>query len=81
MKILRMPEVKLATGYKSNTSIYQRIRQGIFPKPIRIGDRSVGWFEHEIAAYVSALARGSSKEKLEYVVRKIELARLGMTGE
>ena len=81
MKILRMPEVKMATGYKSNTSIYQRIQLGIFPKRIRGGARSVGWLDYEVAEYVAALAKGYSNEKLKRVVRNLHIARFAVKGE
>ena len=34
--------------------------EGDFPKPIRVGKRSVRWFEDEIAAWMEARERGGS---------------------
>jgi len=46
--ILRRKEVLERIGL-SNTTIYERIKDGTFPKPIRIGtSRAVGWIESEI---------------------------------
>ena len=45
--ILRLPAVKDRTGL-SRSTIYLRISEGRFPKPISLGDRAVGWIESEI---------------------------------
>ncbi|MCP3679810.1 MAG: AlpA family transcriptional regulator [Gammaproteobacteria bacterium] len=45
--MLRLPEVKQRTGL-SRSTIYQRIAHGIFPHPIPLGGRAVGWDEKEI---------------------------------
>jgi prophage regulatory protein len=46
-KILRRPEVQNVTGL-SCSSIYERMADGTFPKPIPLGGRAVGWLEAEI---------------------------------
>ena len=45
--ILRLPTVKARTGL-SRSSIYLRISEGRFPKPISLGGRAVGWIETEV---------------------------------
>ena len=45
--ILRLPTVKDRTGL-SRSTIYLRISEGTFPKPISLGSRAVGWIESEI---------------------------------
>ena len=50
--ILRLPAVKKCTGLARST-IYYRIAQGTFPKPISLGSRSVGWIESELEAWLS----------------------------
>ncbi len=42
--ILRLPTVKTRTGL-SRSTIYLRIAQGTFPKPVNLGGRAVGWLE------------------------------------
>lgn len=49
--ILRLPEVKARTGL-SRSTIYARISEGRFPKSISLGDRAVGWLEHEIQEWL-----------------------------
>jgi prophage regulatory protein len=45
--ILRLPAVKTSTGL-SRSTIYLRVSQGKFPKPVSLGARAVGWLENEI---------------------------------
>jgi len=40
--LLRMPQVEAATGLKK-TALYQRMKDGTFPEPVRLGPRSVAW--------------------------------------
>ena len=48
--ILRLRDVKARTGL-SRSTIYLRMSQGLFPKPISLGGRSVGWIEAEVAEW------------------------------
>ena len=50
--ILRLPEVIKRTGY-SRSTIYLKTSKGIFPKPIGLGDRAVGWLEAEIETWIN----------------------------
>jgi len=45
--ILRLPAAKLRTRLPSST-IYLRIASGMFPAPISLGARLVGWLESEV---------------------------------
>ena len=45
--ILRRKQVEARTGL-SRSTIYLRIKEGSFPKPISLGARAVGWLEFEI---------------------------------
>lgn len=45
--ILRLPTVKTRTGL-SRSTIYLRISEGSFPKPVSLGGRAVGWIEEEV---------------------------------
>ncbi|EAA7252794.1 AlpA family transcriptional regulator [Salmonella enterica subsp. enterica serovar Newport] len=46
-KLIRFPKVIEMTG-RSRTRIYADIKSETFPKPIRIGPRSIAWVEQEI---------------------------------
>jgi len=50
--ILRLPNVKARTGL-SRSTIYLRISEGRFPKPVSLGGRAVGWVEEEITDWLN----------------------------
>jgi prophage regulatory protein len=49
--VLRLPGVKRITGL-SRSTIYLRIAEGTFPKPISLGDRAVGWLEDDLQMWL-----------------------------
>lgn len=49
--ILRLPDVKRITGL-SRSTIYLRVAEGKFPKPVSLGRRAVGWLESEIQQWL-----------------------------
>ena len=49
--ILRRKQVERRTGL-SRSTIYLRIQEGTFPRPISLGVRAVGWLENEIEAWL-----------------------------
>lgn len=50
-KILKLPEV-IERCALSRSSIYAYIQNNKFPKPIRLGERSVGWIDAEISEWI-----------------------------
>lgn len=56
--ILRLPAVKSRTGL-SRSTIYLRMAEGTFPKPISIGDRAVGWIEEEVDEWIERQIQSS----------------------
>ena len=50
-RILRLPEVRARTGL-SRSTLYLRMAEGRFPKPIALGERAVGWIEAEVDAWL-----------------------------
>lgn len=51
--ILRLPTVKGRTGL-SRSTIYLRVSEGTFPKPVNLGARAVGWLEAEIDGWLAS---------------------------
>jgi prophage regulatory protein len=45
--ILRLPAVKASTGL-SRSTIYLRVSQGTFPRPVSLGVRAIGWLQSDI---------------------------------
>ncbi len=60
--ILRLPAVKTSTGL-SRSTIYLRIAEGTFPKPVGLGGRAVGWLEAEIQEWLERRIAASRKAK------------------
>jgi len=58
--ILRLPAVKARTGL-SRSTIYLRISEGRFPKPVSLGGRAVGWVEAEIDDWLNRQIDNSRK--------------------
>jgi prophage regulatory protein len=65
--LLRLPNVRKATGL-SRTTLYCRIKQGLMPPPVKLGERSAAWPEHEIAAVNAARVAGKSDNEIRKLV-------------
>ncbi len=62
-KILRRPDVQARTGL-SRSALYDAIKKGLFPKPIKLTERAVGWAESAISQWIDSRIQGS-KESLK----------------
>ena len=51
VRFLRLPEVLARTGL-SRSTIYVRLEQGRFPRPVSLGGRAVGWIESEVDGWI-----------------------------
>lgn len=49
-QFLRLPDVMKATGW-SKVTIHRAVREGRFPKPVKLGARSIAWPESEVAEW------------------------------
>ncbi len=74
LKILRIPMVKAACGLGKST-IYLRISQGLWTRPISLGARTVGWPANEIHSLNAARISGKSDDEIRTLVMKLEAAR------
>lgn len=72
--ILRLPAVKAESGY-SRSTIYLRISQGLWPKPVSLGPRCVGWPAHEVAAMNAARIAGKTDDEIRALVARLENER------
>ena len=59
-RIIRLPEVKRSTGL-SRSTIYLRISEGTFPKPVNLGGRAVGWLDAEVQQWLQRQIEASRK--------------------
>ncbi|OGT41399.1 MAG: AlpA family transcriptional regulator [Gammaproteobacteria bacterium RIFCSPHIGHO2_12_FULL_40_19] len=59
--VLRRKQVEARTGL-SRSTIYTRIAEGTFPRPINlVGGRAVGWIESEINEWLESRIKHSRK--------------------
>jgi len=72
--ILRIATVKAESGYPRST-LYLRISQGLWTKPVSLGERAVGWPSDEVAAINAARIAGRSDEEIRALVVRLEAAR------
>ena len=72
--IQRLPAIKMITGL-SRSTIYLRIAQGVFTKPVSLGGRAVGWPANEVEALNVARISGKSDAEVRDLVAKLEAAR------
>jgi prophage regulatory protein len=78
MSILRMPSVKKETGHPSHASIYNGVKNGTFTRPVRIGQRAVGWPSDEVQAINAARIAGQSEEQIKALVIRLHAKRAEM---
>lgn len=72
--ILRLPAVMAESG-SSRSTIYLRVKQGLWPKPVKLGPRAVGWPACEITAINGARIAGMTDDEIRALVIKLESAR------
>ena len=61
VRFLRLPEVLARTGL-SRSTIYVRLDQGRFPRPVSLGARGVGWIESEVDEWMRARIAASRSD-------------------
>jgi len=63
IRLLKRQQVEEITTL-SRSSIYDMIKRGVFPKPIKIGERAVAWREADIIAWLDARMAAVSDEEV-----------------
>ena len=53
IRILRLPEVLARTGL-SRSTVYELIAKRLFPHPVSLSIRAVGWIESEIENWIAS---------------------------
>ena len=57
-RILRLPAVLDAVGI-SKSRLYFWMANDLFPKPVKLGPRAVGWWSSEIQAWLTSREKAS----------------------
>jgi prophage regulatory protein len=74
LRILRLPDVKSESGL-SRSTLYLRITQGLWTKPISLGGRAVGWPLSDVTAINAARIAGQPDQEVRDLVTALESAR------
>ena len=72
--LIRKPDV-LKKVPISTTTLYDRIKKGLFPSSIQLGGHSVAWIEEEVDAVVAALIQGLPVSDLKNFVSQLVAKR------
>lgn len=72
--LLRLPSVKAESGY-SRSTIYLRIAQGLWTRPVSLGARCIAWPAAEVAALNAARIAGKGESDIRALVTKLQAAR------
>ena len=69
-----MPQARVRTGYGRST-VYLRIHQGLWPRPIALGPKMVAWPEHEVEAINRARIAGKGDDAIRALVNSLHKER------
>lgn len=78
MTILRLPSVKAETGHRSDASINNAIRAGLFPRGVAIGQRNRGWPSSDVAAINQACIADKSDAEIREPVKTLHAKRTAL---
>ena len=62
-EIQRRDKVLQRTGITGNSTLYYLIQEGLFPRPVKLGKRSVGWKKSDFNAWIDSREYTSSASK------------------
>lgn len=74
LRFRRRKQIEADTGMPRST-LYDAIRRGVWPPPIRLGANSVAWLDHESQAVIAARAAGKSDDQIRGLVKELVAAR------
>ena len=72
--ILRLPAVRERTGY-SRSGVYAKVAEGLFPRPVSMGTRTVGWPSTEVDEIVQARIAGLPVDRIRALVSSLAAGR------
>ena len=78
LTILRLPKVLQERG-RSRSAHYLDIQQGLFTRPVLIGQRAVGWPAHEVQPLNAARIAGKPDDEIRAQVAQLEADRKAAT--
>ena len=63
MRLLTLQQVMDRTAL-SRSTIYSRMDQSLFPRPVRVGSRAIRWVEQEVFDYIASRPRTRPRRPL-----------------
>ena len=75
MPIWRITASKAEMGWRSDASVYNDIRAGLFTTGVAIGQRSKGWPDYEVKAIAAARIAGMSSAEIRELVKLLHAKR------
>lgn len=78
-QLLRLPEV-LKILPISKSTFYEGIDVGLFPKPVRLGKRTVAWRESDVRAAIDRLNAASQKDMNKTANGRLMLTKTSRRG-
>jgi len=64
---------RLALG---RSTLYSKVQQGVFPKPVKLGKRKIAWPQHEVDQMMTLYLCSPSMDQVRDFVRNLESDRL-----
>ena len=74
IRFLRISEIVTVTGV-SQAGIYRKIKDGVFPEPVRNGSAWTAWPEHEVDSINRAILSGKSVAQIKEIVTELVASR------
>jgi prophage regulatory protein len=79
-RIVRRPEV-LEFLQISRSNLYDKINKGLWPKPLSLGARAVGFLSTENEKVLAAMIAGQSEDEIKELVQSLMSARKSLFRE
>jgi prophage regulatory protein len=77
IQIVKQPSLLKQFSFSKST-LFAQIKQGLMPKAIPLGDRAVGYLQHELDAVLSARIAEQSNEQIKELVKSLIAKRKGV---
>jgi len=70
IKIIRLSEV-LNVLPLSRTTMYLKVKNGLLPPAISLGEKAVGYIEHEYQTVLASMIAGDSEDEIKELVKTL----------
>ena len=74
-KFISIDEVLEKTTF-GRSSLYAKIGEGLFPKPVKVGSRKIAWPEYEVNQMMTFYLSTTDEEKRKIFVTNLEKNRI-----